>query len=233
MKVLIVDDEGVARRRLRQVLEQEPAVAAVQEAADGLQALACIEAGRPDVLFLDVELPELDGFALLRRLPAQRRPALILATAHDTFALPAFEADAVDYLLKPFDDQRIRQALHKARRWLGAAPAVPAPERLLLQVGDVQQLVRQQDIRYLTAARNYVQLHTLSGALTVRDSLTAIGQRLDPGRFRRVHRSHIVNLDHVDKILPWFGGDSLLMMSDGCRLNLSRNFRGVLDAPSA
>lgn len=238
LRVLIADDERAARLHLRRLLEAEPDVSVVGEACHGRDAVRQIVELAPALLFLDVEMPELDGLAVADAVGPERMPATIFATAHERFALPAFQANALDYLLKPFDDERFGRALAKARRWLGGAalaapmaPAVPgaaAPGRLLLRVGESQQFVRQPDIRYITAARNYVHLHLADGALSVRESLQAMAERLDANRFRRIHRSHIVNLDHVSKILPWFGGDSLVLMSDGCRLNLSRNYRHAI-----
>lgn len=244
MRVLIADDERAARLHLRRQLEAEADVVIVGEACHGREAVQRIVELAPDLLFLDVEMPELDGLAVVAAVGPARMPATVFATAHERFALPAFQVNALDYLLKPFDDERFARALAKARRWLGGgampttaalsappgpvAPPGAAPERLLLRVGESQQFVRQQDIRYVTAARNYVHLHLADGALSVRESLQAMAERLDPSRFRRIHRSHIVNLDHVSKILPWFGGDSLVLMSDGCRLNLSRNYRHAI-----
>lgn len=234
IRVLIADDERAARLHLRRLLEAEPDVVVVGEACHGRDAVRQIAELAPALLFLDVEMPELDGLAVVAAIGPARMPATVFATAHERFALPAFQANALDYLLKPFDDERFGRALAKARRWLGGMAAAPSPaatappERLLLRVGESQQFVRQQDIRYVTAARNYVHLHLADGPLSVRESLQAMAERLDPSRFRRIHRSHIVNLDHVSKILPWFGGDSLVLMSDGCRLNLSRNYRHAI-----
>ena len=244
LRVLLVDDETTARRRIAHFLGTHADIAVAGEARNGLEACRAIEELRPDLVFLDVEMPEMNGLEVVERIGVANMPATVFATAYDHYALDAFNANAMDYLLKPFDEARFALALAKARRWLGAGKgqfgshlqavmdtlgsARTAQERILVRSGDSQLLVKADDILYISAEGNYVRLHTLSGEHLMRERMAGMLERLDGARFRRIHRSHIVNLDHVKKLLPWFGGDSLVMMADGTRLTLSRNHRDAL-----
>ncbi len=245
IRVLVVDDEKSARRRLLKFLADESDVQVVGESGDGRSACIAIEQLQPDLVFMDVEMPELSGLDVVAQIGIERMPATIFATAFGHYAVAAFDANAMDYLLKPFDQPRFAKALDKARSRLRStnkadsrnelagvmsslASARSACERILVRDGESQQLIRLADIMYIVADGNYVRLHTAAGRYQMRQTLTCMLERLDPAQFRRVHRSNIVNLDHVRKILPWFGGDSLLMMSDGCRLTLSRTYKDAL-----
>lgn len=239
LRVLVADDETSARRRIAQFLAAHADLELVGEARHGLDACAQIASLQPDLVFLDVEMPELTGLEVVERVGVANMPATIFATAYDHYALGAFNANAMDYLVKPFDEARFALALDKARRWLGAGrPAFEAQlkgvmselgaTRLLVRSGESQVLVKAADIVYISAEGNYIRLHTAAGEHLMRERMSGILERLDPQSFRRIHRSHIVNLDHVKKLLPWFGGDSLVMMSDGSRLTLSRNHRDAL-----
>lgn len=245
IRVLVADDETSARRRIVQLLGQAGDTLVVGEAGDGRQACADIARLAPDLVFLDVEMPELNGLEVVAAVGAARMPATIFATAYDCYALPAFEANAIDYLVKPFDGARFAQALQRARRWLrgvgleqgrrqlGAALEQLAPKpdtgRLLVRSGDAQLLVKAADIYYISAEGNYVRLHTTTGEHLMRETMSGILERLGEACFRRVHRSHIVNLEHVTKLLPWFGGDSLVMLANGARVTLTRNYRAALN----
>lgn len=245
IRVLIVDDETSARRRIMQFLSDEPDVFVIGECSDGLQA--CIEIDRlaPDLVFLDVEMPELNGLEVIRQIGVERMPMTVFATAYDHYAVSAFDANAMDYLLKPFDRERFAKSMAKVRAWIKLGSLAECrtqlglvlnhsgdtkkfPDRILVKSGESRQLVKTADILYVAAEGNYVRLHTSTGSCLMRERMVGIIARLDPAKFRRIHRSHIVNLDHVKKLLPWFGGDSLLMMADGSRLTLSRNFRESL-----
>lgn len=244
LRVLLVDDETTARRRIAQFLEAHTDIALAGEARNGLEACSAIESLRPDLVFLDVEMPEMNGLEVVERIGVDNMPATVFATAYDHYALDAFNANAMDYLVKPFDQARFALALAKARRWLGAdkgqfgsqlkavmdtlGTARAAQERILVRSGDAQVLVKTADILYISAEGNYVRLHTLAGEHLMRERMAGMLERLDGALFRRIHRSHIVNLDHVKKLLPWFGGDCLVMMADGTRLTLSRNHRDAL-----
>lgn len=245
IRVLIVDDETAARRRLRQLLGAEPDISVIGESADGRSACADILRLTPDLVFLDVEMPELSGIEVVEHIGAESMPATIFATAYDHYALAAFDANAVDYLLKPFDGERLAKSLAKVRsRMHGghsadyraqlaalveeAAGARKYPDRLLVKINESQQLIKTTDIVYISAERNYIRLHTTAGEYPMRERMIGIQERLDPTVFRRIHRSHIVNLNHIKKLLTWFGGDSLVMMDNGSRLTLSRNYRDAL-----
>ncbi len=246
LRTLIVDDEASARRRLVDLAASEPGVEVVGECSDGAQACREIERLAPDLVLLDVEMPELDGLEVVSTVGLARMPATIFVTAHHRYAVSAFEADAMDYLLKPFDQDRFSRAIAKARARMQAgdgaarstrlqaamtnlAPATSAVDRLWVRSGDAKQLVRADDVLYIRAEGNYMKVHARDGEFVVRERLVGLLARLDPAIFRRVHRSHIVNLDHVKKRLPWFGGDALLIMSNGSRLTQSRTFRDALD----
>jgi two-component system, LytTR family, response regulator len=244
IRILVVDDETSARKRIAQLLAQADDTVLVGEASNGRQACEDIERLAPDLVFLDMEMPEMNGLEVVAAIGAARMPATIFATAYDCHALPAFDANAIDYLVKPFDSLRFSQALEKARRWLrgarleqgrlqlGAVLEQLAPKqdkgRLLVRSGDKQLLLKTEDIFYISAEGNYVRLHTATGEHLMRETMTGMLERLEGGTFRRIHRSHIVNLDHLSKLLPWFGGDSLVMMANGARLTLTRNYRDAL-----
>ena len=226
IRVVVADDETSARRRLGQFLAAHADVVIVGEARNGLEACVAIESLKPDLLFLDVEMPEMSGIDVAARVGPAAMPATIFATAYEHYALDAFNAHAIDYLVKPFDQARFEAAMAKAKRWLGARQG---PGRLLVKRGEAQLLVNTADIMYVSAEGNYVRLHTAQGEHLMRERMSGLLERLDCALFKRIHRSHIVNLDHVTKLLPWFGGDSLVMMSDGSRLTLSRNHRDALN----
>lgn len=242
VRVLVVDDETAARRRLMRFIAAHADLAVVGEARNGREACDSIRQLQPDLVFMDMEMPELNGLEVAHEVGAAQMPATIFATAYDHYAVGAFNANAIDYLLKPFDEVRFNAALDKARRWLGAGReqfrgqldgamrelrASPCA-RLLVRSGEVQHVVRTADIVYISAEGNYIRLHTTGGEHLMRERMAGILERLDGSLFRRIHRSHIVNLDHVARLLPWFGGDSLVMMSDGSRLTLSRSHRAAL-----
>jgi two-component system LytT family response regulator len=247
IRVLIADDETAARRRLLHFLAAETDFSVVGECRDGKETCEKITQLTPDLVFLDVEMPELNGIEVVAKIGVGRMPATIFATAYDHYALAAFDANAIDYLLKPFDDERFARCVAKVRHRIRTEPAADYrgqlaallarldgartyPDRLLVKVEDSQQLIKTADIVHISAERNYVKLYTTVGAYAMRETMKGIQERLDPAMFRRIHRSHIVNLDHVRKILPWFGGDCLVMVDNGTRLALSRNYRGALES---
>jgi two-component system LytT family response regulator len=241
VRTLIVDDEPLARQRLRRLLEADPAIAVVGESADGPQAVADLRQLRPDLVFLDVQMPGLDGFGVLQALGDVPLPVVIFVTAHDRYALKAFEVHALDYLLKPFDRARFEAALERAKaqvrqgnaaalnerlqELLQSAPGRPRPERLVVKSGARIYFVRVEDIDWIEAAANYVRLHVGTEDHLLREPLGALEKRLDPARFVRIHRSTIVNLDRVVELQPVFHGDYVLILRDGTELAVSRNCR--------
>ncbi|NIR43680.1 MAG: response regulator transcription factor [Gemmatimonadetes bacterium] len=239
LRALLVDDEPPARRKLRRFLDREPDVEVVGEVGDGPAAVAAIRELEPDLVFLDIQMPGADGFEVIEALGAAR-PHLIFVTAHHEHAVRAFEVEALDYLLKPFDEPRFRSALERARqRMRGREPGLPGEalrrlleaarggtgQPILVKKDDRSFFVRQDEIDWVEAADNYVKLHTGRGAHLVRGTLGGMEDRLDPSRFVRVNRSAIVNLDRVAELRPWSHGDQIIVLEDGTELTLSRRYR--------
>lgn len=258
LRVLIADDERLARQRLRRLLRREAEVEVVGECADGPATVAALLAHAPDLLFLDVQMPELDGFAVLRAVPPDRLPVTIFVTAYDHYALRAFEARALDYLLKPFTEARFRAAFERARAAvLGPEPGErarllslleqirleqrdlraavtsgePSPaDRLLVREEGRVRVLAAADVDWIEAARNTVRLHAGAAVHVLREPLAALESRLDPTRFARIHRSTVVNLERVSEILPWFSGDGMVVLRGGTRLRVSRSYREQFEA---
>ncbi|HZI10472.1 MAG TPA: LytTR family DNA-binding domain-containing protein [Myxococcus sp.] len=234
-RVLAADDEAPARAKVKRLLAEDPRFLLVGEAADGTEALARVEALRPDLLLLDVQMPGLTGFEVLEALGVEGAPAVIFSTAYDAFALQAFEAHAVDYLLKPYDADRFGRALDKAHALLlggrteagGLQSLLEARklERLVVKVGEAWVPLKLDAVWRLSAEDKYVRLYTGRGEHLVRQSLRALEERLDPTRFVRVHRGDIVNLDAVARLEPWTHGDGILVLKDGSTVILSRTWR--------
>jgi two-component system LytT family response regulator len=245
LRVLVVDDEPLARRKLRRLLLSEPGVSLVGEASSGTQALELLGAEAIDVVFLDVQMPGLNGFELLERLPAERTPALVFVTAYDEYAVRAFEVEAVDYLLKPFDRARLQTALGRAQhRLAGRTRGLQTELRSLLDLlgtparyverfpvrkaGGIV-LVAASDVDWIEAQGNYVALHVGSDTHLVRRTMTSLEQRLDPRRFARVHRTAIVNLEKVVALRPWETDEHVVVLKTGMRIAASRGFRDQLE----
>jgi two-component system LytT family response regulator len=234
-RVLAADDEAPARAKVKRLLADDPRFLLVGEAADGTEAVARVEALRPDLLLLDVQMPGLTGFEVLEALGVEGAPAVIFSTAYDAFALQAFEAHAVDYLLKPYDADRFGRALDKAHALLvggrteagGLQSLLEARklERLVVKVGEAWVPLKLDAVWRLSAEDKYVRLYTGQGEHLVRQSLRALEERLDPTRFVRVHRGDIVNLDAVARLEPWTHGDGILVLKDGSTVILSRTWR--------
>ena len=239
VRVLIVDDEAVARRRLRRLLQREPDLSIVAECADGAAALRLMVEAAPDLVLLDVQMPELDGFEVLERFPGTQWPAVIFVTAFDRYALRAFDVHAIDYLLKPFSADRFRTAIARARTRLrhrvddpGLAALVEErrrrPEyltRLAVPSRGRTVLIDTGSIDWIQAADNYVTVHIDGREHLVRETLGVLERQLDPDRFARIHRSTIVNLDRIAQVEPATHGDGIVQLRDGTRLALSRTRR--------
>lgn len=242
IRTLIVDDEPLARRRLRDLLEPEADFELAGEASDGRQAVAALRSLRPDLVFLDVQMPLLDGFGVVEEVGADALPALIFVTAYDRFALQAFEVHALDYLLKPFDRDRFRKALERARAQLrreepadlprrllallnDVRPGASSPERLVIKAEGRVSFVRVDELDWVEAAGNYIRLHAGKNTFMLRETMSHLEARLDPRRFVRIHRSIIVNVERIREIQPAFHGDSVAVLRDGTELTLSRSYR--------
>lgn len=241
IRALIVDDEPLARQRLIRLLKDEPDIEVVGECADGGDAVTAIRAHKPDLVFLDVQMPVLDGFGVLEAL-GDDLPAVIFVTAYDRYALRAFEYHALDYLLKPFDRERFRKALERVRAHLGPDEAREEAEQLLAAVEEyksegkaLERLViksagrvfflRVEEIDWIEAAGNYVRLHVGKEDHLLRDTMSSLEGRLDPKRFLRIHRSTMVNIERIQELQPLFHGDYVVILRNGTQLNLSRGYR--------
>ncbi len=244
-RTVIVDDEPLARERLKTWLKDEPDIEVAAECGDGLQAVEVLARERPDLVFLDIQMPELDGFGVLAELGEAVPPAVIFVTAYDQFAVRAFEVHAVDYLLKPFDRERfqaaLRRALERLQRERPEARAArlatltaelrPQPKpalRLAVKTEGRVLLVRTADVDWIEAADNYVVLHAGPQTHLLRETLTSIESRLDSARFLRISRSTIVNIEQIRELQPLFHGEHVVILRDGTRLTLSRTHRDKL-----
>ena len=242
LRTLIVDDEAPARRRIRRLLAAEPDVTIAGEYGDGASAVSGIASIRPDLVFLDVQMPERDGFAVVKALPPGPLPAILFVTAYDQYALRAFDVHAVDYLLKPFTGERFRTALARARERIERRSADPGLARLaeslrtrpvylsrvLVRSAGRTVFVDLTAVDWLEAADNYVRLHVRQREYLVRETLATLEAQLDPDQFVRIHRSAIVQVDRVAAIRPTTHGDAEISLRDGTRLAVSRTFREKL-----
>lgn len=229
MRILIVDDEKPARDKLRRLLSQEPGVTALAEARDGVEAIGQIDAFKPDVAFLDIQMPEISGIELAASLPAPA-PLIVFATAFDQYAISAFDANAIDYLLKPYDQARLQRALERVRLRL-TAPHAPAPfdsghqvRQLLITERGVTHVIKVEQVQWIETADNYVVLHTGAGQPLMRQTLSGLLDKLGP-RFMRCHRRAAVQLDWIDSVVALDKGDCELVLRGGARVPCSRQFK--------
>jgi two-component system LytT family response regulator len=245
---VIVDDEPLGRERIRTLLTGDPEIEVVGESCDGKSAVASITRLKPDLLFLDVQMPEMDGFEVLQAVAGPEMPIVIFVTAHDQYAVKAFQVHALDYLLKSFDRKRFGDALHRAKAEMAKGRDRRLDERLLALLEDFQQrrriverlvvrsggritFLRVEDIDWIGAADNYVCLHAGRESHMLRETMASIEGRLDTRRFLRIHRSTIVNLDRVMELAPLFHGDFVVRLRDDTELVMSRSYREKLQEP--
>ncbi|MEO6245620.1 MAG: LytTR family DNA-binding domain-containing protein [Opitutaceae bacterium] len=246
---MIADDEPTARRGVRLLLERDGEVEIAGEAANGPEAVALIRGQKPDMVFLDVQMPGADGFEVLAQLPAAALPVVIFVTAFDEHALRAFEVNAVDYLLKPYDDARFAAALHRAKTearrrhadevgsrlaqllnfiQCGRDRREPVPpkngDRILLKSSGEIFFLKAEEIDWIEAEGDYMKFHVAGRAYLMRETMVRLEARLDARRFIRIHRSTIVNLDRVRKLSPTFAGEYAVVLHDGTKLKLSRGY---------
>ena len=240
IRTLIVDDEVLARLAIRQALASHVDVAIVGECGNANEARQAIEALEPDLMFLDIRMPGMDGFRLLHGLKRDSLPLVVFATAYGQHALRAFDANAIDYVLKPIDQERFDQAMVRVRRhWQGLHPspvpvtasgAAPAPaspylQRLSVQHGEHIRVIAASDIDWIRADGNYVHIHAGSATYLHRESLRHLLAVLDPTCFLRIHRGIVVNVERIREVHPLFQGSAEVVLHDGTRLSLSRRFR--------
>jgi two-component system LytT family response regulator len=240
IRVLIVDDEPPARRKVRRFLERDTEVQEIAEAGSGEEALAAMRSFAPDLVFLDVQMPGADGFRTLEAAPEPRAFHVVFLTAHEHHALRAFEAEALDYLLKPVDPERFERALERAKEQIAlrrglATAAEPRRylKRLLVQTGGREIFLPVERLDWADSARNYVQLHAGTETYMVRGTLESLARQLDPEQFVRINRSELVNLDRVKEMQPWFHGERRIVLKDGRELTWTRRFRAAMSQDSA
>jgi len=240
LRVLVVDDEAPARRKLVRLLRQEADVQILGEADGAEAAMEAIEKHKPDLVFLDVQMPGTDGFGVVRAIPQKSMPRIIFVTAHDQYALRAFEVHAFDYLLKPVGEERFRAALSRAREEHAQANGGFASqlqnlmqelqreraysERILVQENGRARFVAAREIAWVEADGNYVQVHCGTKTYTLRGTLDSIKEMLDPKEFVRINRSSLVKLDAIRELVPWFHGEYKVLLQDATELRWSRRY---------
>jgi two-component system, LytTR family, response regulator len=246
MRVLMVDDEEPARAKLRRMAAGEPDVEVAGEAGSGQEAVRAIRELRPDVVFLDIQMPGLNGFEVIEAVGPAHMPCVVFVTAFDEHALRAFEAEAFDYLLKPVTPDRFRRMMERLRRWLpgprdpalaarldrlleSLRPARPVVSRLMVEDGDRTVFLVVERIDWIDAAKNYVEVHAGTRTYLLRSSIGALQERLDPATFVRINRSQIVRLDAVKEMHPWFHGEFKVVLKDGTELMWTRRYRRDVD----
>jgi len=242
IRTLVVDDEPIARARVVSLLKEEADIEVIGECANGQQAMSAIESTSPDLLFLDIQMPEVNGLDLARTIQSTGTPAVVFVTAYDEYALRAFEVHALDFLLKPFSAERFRSALGHAReqvsqRRKGATPKpaeadrrIARPNRLMIKSGGRIHFVRMADVDWCEAQGNYVRVHVGTQEHLVRDTMSHLESELDPQQFVRIHRSTIVNVDRIQEMQSSFNGEYVVLLRTGTRLTLSRGYREILQA---
>ncbi len=235
MRTLIVDDEAPARERIRRLLAGLEGIQVIGEARDGIQAMEMIEAQRPDLVLLDVQMPGLDGFGVIQALDDP--PAVIFVTAYDEYAIRAFEVHALDYLLKPFSQERLERAVRRAQEALAGEQDLATHlgpllqslaaegrylNRLAVHDRDRIHVLGTEEVDWIGIEEEQVMVHAGNQVYPIRRTLTELEARLDPKRFFRAHRSALVNLDRVQEIIPWFKGSHILRLTTGAEVDLSR-----------
>jgi two-component system LytT family response regulator len=245
IRTVIVDDEPLARRGIRVLLDEEKDVEIISECRNGREALAVIEEQTPDLVFLDVQMPELNGFDVLQTIGAERMPAVIFVTAYDKYALRAFDVHALDYLLKPLDGERFTKALQRARAQIerksihdlsrrlqslldDLKPNQKYAERLVIKSAGRILFLGVAEIDWIEAADNYVRLHAGQDEHLLRETMNSLENRLDPAQFLRIHRSRIINIKRIKELQPLFRGEYDIMLQDGTRLESGRGYREKL-----
>jgi two-component system LytT family response regulator len=247
LRAIVVDDEMLARQIIREMLANDSEVEIVAECVNGREAVEAIQTHKPDLLFLDIQMPEVAGFEVLEAIKGERLPGVIFVTAYDQYAVRAFEYHALDYLLKPFDRERFEMAVSRAksylrrerngeldRRIIALLEALKAEskyvERLVIKNGGRVFFLETGEVNWVEAEGNYVRLHTDKKAHLLRETISSLEEQLDPKKFLRVHRSTIVRIDSIRELQPWFHGEYHIILHNGTKLTLSRNYREQLQA---
>lgn len=247
LRAIIVDDEMLARQIIREMLAGDPEIEIVAECVNGREAVEAIQERQPHLLFLDIQMPEVAGFEVLEALKGERLPIVIFVTAYDHYAVRAFEYHALDYLLKPFDRERFEMAVSRAKaqtrrekngeldkRILALLDALKAEtkyvERLVIKTGGRVFFLETDEVDWIEAEGNYVRLHTDKKSHLLRETIGSLEAHLDPKQFLRIHRSTIVRIDSIRELQPWFHGEYHIILNNGTKLTLSRNYREQLQS---
>ena len=245
INTVVADDEPLARKKLRILLASEAGVRIVAECRDGRQTIAAVRDYNPDLLLLDIQMPDADGFEVLRNIPADEMPIVVFTTAYDQYAVRAFEAHALDYLLKPFDQQRIHRSIERTRAellkthdreltsrildWLASTRTKSeADKRLVIKAGGRVVFLDADEIDWIEAAANYVRIHAGADSYLLREGIGSLSERLDPSQFVRVHRSTIVNVSRIKELQPCNSAEYIVVLKDGKELSCSRGYRAEL-----
>jgi two-component system LytT family response regulator len=245
IRALIVDDEPLAREWVRSAIAEDPELEVMGECGDGFEAAEAIRRLKPDLVFLDVQMPGLDGFGVLEALTPEEIPAVVFVTAFDQYAVRAFEAQAVDYLMKPFSKERVEEAVRRVRELVKGKSLEDFresisrivekirrdrsfPEWVLLKSDGKNVFVKVKDIDWIESSRNNVRIHVGTTLYLLHETTSAIASRLDPKKFLRIHRSAIVNIERIKELHPWFNGDYAVILRDGTQLTLSSSYRDRL-----
>jgi two-component system LytT family response regulator len=245
IRALVIDDERLARNFLLEMLREDEEVEVIGECLNGLEAIEAIQTHAPDLIFLDVQMPELGGFAVLEAITAEKMPFVIFVTAYDQHAVRAFEVNALDFLLKPFDRKRFRVAWQKAKARIQRERNVLLDQRILSLLQDLKAepnylerlvlktngrifFLETEEVDWIGADGNYVSVHSGEKSYLLRDTISSLDAQLDPKKFLRIHRSAIVKIDRIQELQPLFHGDYRVIMRNGTELTLSRNYREKL-----
>ena len=249
VRTVIADDERLARQKLLILLQSEPMIKVVAECQDGRQTVSAIRSLRPDMLLLDIQMPDLDGFQVLSEIPVDEMPVVIFTSAYDQYAIRAFEANALDYLLKPFDQERLHHAVERARSELRksrdreithrilnllsqvrsvASPTPEADNRLVIKANGRVVFLDLDNIEWVEAAANYVRLNVGKESYLFRETISRISERLDANHFVRIHRSTIVNVRKIKELIPVNSGEYVVVLKSGRELSCSRGYRAAL-----
>jgi len=243
LHILIVDDERPARKKIHSFLKEEAGVGSIIEAENGLEAVKSIQENKPDLVFLDIQMPGMNGFEVIETVGVDNMPTVVFVTAYDQYAIEAFEVQAVDYLLKPFDQERFQKSLSRAMERIHLKSENTAIfknllveinrekkylKRIMVNVGSRLFFVKTGDILFISSDEKYVKLHTEKEAYLIRETMSSMEERLDPAKFARIHRSYLVNLDFIQEMQPWSHGDYVVILKNGTKLTASRRYRDRL-----
>jgi two-component system, LytTR family, response regulator len=245
IKTLIVDDEPIARERVRRMVREESDIEVIGECGNGAEAAIFINENKLDLVFLDIQMPEMNGFEVLKSIEPNKTPAIIFVTAYDQYAIRAFDVHAIDYLLKPFNRQRFQHSVERAREQIEQSRGGKMDERLALLLADLKTskkylerlvvksvgrifFLKTTEVDWIEAAGNYAKLHVGRESHLIRETMNGLEAKLNPDVFLRIHRSTVVNIDRIKELHPLFSGDYTVMLKNGVELTLSRNYRDRL-----